>query len=119
MFMQAEHSLMRCFTSISAIDSACASCSCARRMWYASRCADFGPIPGSRLNASMRRVIGSGVLAPSGIGLPDTEARQVQPASYRPERLLLQLAGAFGGVLDRGHDQVLQHLRVVRVHDVG
>ena len=64
MLLQSAQMPRLSLTSISAADSRAASSRGARRTWNASRCADFWPMPGRRLNSSIRRCSGS---AKSGI----------------------------------------------------
>src|SRR5947209_5579994 len=111
MLLQIEQYVTRSFTARSASTSRSASSRVFLRMWNARRCAPLGPMPGRRCSCSMRRMRGSG----SGIG--GSAAAILQPwdletshhASHRLAELLFGLAL---GIVDRRHDQVLQHLDV-------
>ena len=59
MSAQVVQSLMRCLTPVMASESSAASASGIRTRWYARRCADLGPMPGSRRKASMTRATGA------------------------------------------------------------
>src|SRR5262245_14907389 len=88
-----------------------ASASGARRRWYVSRCAVFGPIPGSRANDSISRATGSiSVAATTAL-----EARDPESAGHGSHLLLGEASRGAERVVDGGHDQVLEHLDVRRV----
>ena len=90
-----------------------ASESWARSRWKVSRWAVFGPMPGRRANDSIRRATGSmmGLTMGGWAYIP----RQAKPTGHGGHLLLGQLAGRAEGVVDRGHDEVLEHLDIVRV----
>ena len=57
--LHTEHITMRRLTSFIASANRSTSASVIRSTWKAKRCADFWPMPGSRLNSSISLVTGS------------------------------------------------------------
>src|SRR6185503_9600899 len=107
-------------TATSADASARASPSGARRMWKVSRCAVFGPIPGRRLNASISFSTGSmssvaTVRDPGWVGSAPEQPAQAAQGLHRAHLLLRQAAGRVERLVDRGGDEVLEHLDVIGV----
>src|SRR5919201_746790 len=99
---------MRAFTSSIARASPSARTRSARRMWNASRCAVFGPMPGSRESSWIRRSSGSGS---AGMGLEEA-GREPQAGGDRLHLRRRHLLRLLHRLVDGGDDQVLQHLRV-------
>src|SRR5690349_6063743 len=99
-------------TATSAAASVRASASGARSRWYVSRCAVFGPTPGSLANASISRATGSIRVEPTKLRLQPGD-----PEAARDGRHLLLGEPARGGqgIVHRGDDEVLEHVDVGRI----
>src|SRR3989304_381383 len=80
------------------------------------RWAVLGPTPGRRWSASMSRATGSGEDAT--LALP-AEPGDLDPAGQLAQLLLHQLARLPERLVARGEHQVLEHLGVVLVDDLG
>src|SRR5829696_2914361 len=106
-------------TATSAEASARASVSGARRRWYVSRWAVFGPMPGRRLNASISFATGSmsGVATRVGRSASEEAAEAAEPIEglHRAHLLLGQAAGVVERLVDRDDHEVLEHLDVVGI----
>src|SRR3954454_10330529 len=83
----------------------------ADRTWKAIRWALFGPTPGSRPSSSIRSW-----MAPSYTG---SEPWQGQATGGRAHLRFGELALSLGGVVDRGEQEVLEGLHVIRVDGLG
>src|SRR3990172_4276630 len=133
-FWQTEQKVIRSLTSRIASASALASAAGMRSRWYVSRCALFGPTPGSLWNSSISRVTGAGGPSPPGdcqppvpcsmflvpwgrrgVGL-SRQPGDVQPAGEPGQLLHLRRPDLLQRLVYRRHDQVLQHLHVRGVH---
>src|SRR3954451_8645551 len=77
----------------------------------AMRCAPLGPTPGRRPSSSIRSWT-----APSYTG---SETRQAQPAGERPHPVLSEIGGRARGVTNRGDNEVLERLDIVRIDGLG
>src|SRR5258706_1880231 len=108
MLKQVEQRRRLSLTSSNASASATASCRGARMTWNARRCADLAPMPGSFRKASMRRSSGAAKRIASETG--DAQGADL----LRHRRLDLAT-----GLVDGGAHQVLEHLHVLRFHDLG
>src|SRR3954454_8534098 len=75
------------------------------------RCAPLGPTPGRRPSSSIRSWT-----APSYTG---SETRQAQPAGERTHPVLSEIGGRTRGVTNRGDNEVLQSLDIVRIDGLG
>src|ERR1043166_6179844 len=107
MLLQTEQRKIFCFTSMIALASASASAGVRLRMWYASRDADLAPMPGSFVSSLIRLA--------SGGAVNSEQSRDLHPAGHGAEgrlHLFVDLARRF---VDRGDDEVVQHLDVVRI----
>src|ERR1700737_3630914 len=120
-----EQYVTRSFTSRTASASRSACSRGVLRIWNASRCALFGPIPGRRWSSSMRRTRGSGNDMKDGSQTKQGERKgpfnsQLQPWRQHAAHLLGHLLIDFAlGVIDRCNDQILKHLDVVFRNDFG
>src|SRR3954469_2958862 len=85
-----------------------------RRMWKASRCAVFSPMPGSFASCATSRLRGSGVI---GAGL--REAGDLPPAGDLVQLLLHVVAAVGERRVHRRGDGVLQERLLVRVEELG
>src|SRR4051812_35136822 len=103
------------FTSTSTDARRRTSAGSAASRWKAIRCALLGPTPGSRPSSSMRSWT-----APSYMWahLHPGQPEAAHSLGQRAHLLLGQLARRAGRVADRGHDEVLEALDVVRVYDL-
>src|ERR1700678_3986446 len=110
MLLHTEHNRSFSRSSSTAAASARASASLARSTWNASRCADFVPIPGSFLNSSISRDIGSANRAIARLFHP----RQLQPAHHPNHIRLHRLFRPAPRLIERRRNQVLQQLNVPR-----
>src|SRR2546425_186036 len=108
MLKQREQRRRVSLTSRRAVARARASSRLLRRRWKASRWADLAPMPGSLRNASISRSSG----AASRITSQPGDAEGADLLGHR----LLDLAP---GLVDRDPDQVLEHLHVLRLDDLG
>src|SRR5580700_1297001 len=81
----------------------------ARSTWNAMRCADFCPMPGSRLNSLMSRANGS---AKSGI--LEQARRQAHAAEHASHFLFGLGVNLLDGLVAGGDHHILQHLHVAR-----
>src|SRR5919112_4015314 len=111
---QVSQNLTVSLTSLSVLARRSTSSASAARMWKASRCALFGPMPGSRPSSSMRSWTGPSYTPPLRL---EGQARQAaaHPAGQRAElaggqRLSLGVRVPYGG-----QDQVGQGLGVLGV----
>src|SRR3954468_2742813 len=109
---------IRSLTSRMASASASASSGLALRMWKASRCAVRRPIPGSRASWTIRfstdgEYTRGQILSEAG----DAQAARAAELAHHP--LLLELLRGRQRTVERRDQQVLEHLRVVRVDCLG
>src|SRR6185295_5782448 len=86
----------------------------ARRMWKASRCAVFSPMPGSRASDATSRLSGSGVMR-GGLG----EAGDLHPAGDLVQLFLHVVAAVGERRVHRRGDGVLQQRLLVGVEELG
>src|SRR5690606_7846960 len=84
----------------------------------------FGPIPGSRINASISFAIGSGTCTFRPLPLQNPVLALKQPRQIETARQFTQVFGhhlidLFHRLVDGSGDQILQHLHILRIDHFG
>src|SRR5262245_48909100 len=117
--LHSEQKIIFSLTSTTARASRSARTAGARKMKNASRCAVFSPIPGRRQSSSTRlsRARGRDILSPHG--LLEGEARNFKATSELAHLLGHHLLGLTKCLVNPCHNEILEHLDVVRVNHLG
>src|SRR5689334_6578274 len=103
---------MRAFRSTSACASASARCRSARSMWNASRCAVFGPTPGSRESSLISLSSGSGSCGTRASLLLQQAGWQAHAGGQRLHALRRVLLRLLERLVDRRDHEILEDLDV-------
>src|SRR5690606_12181210 len=112
------------FALTSALARSITSSSSIPNMKKARRWAVFGPIPGSRIKASISFSIGSGTYTFRPLPLqfplfPLKQPRQIETARQFAQILGDHLVDLFHRLVESGGDQILQHFHIFRIHRLG